>query len=280
MRRNSDKLLEVILIFVIVWAISEWVYVFFPRYFCLDLFFHNHKKIDVKSSSVVKKQVLKKSDIQEKKEEHKEENNSRDDGFLLPDFFDIDIPFICQAPLGDWGAPFDHACEEASILMIHYYLEGKSVVNPVKAAKEIQEIVRFEQKTYGFYKDTTAEQTAQLIRDYYGYKTKVSCNISLDDIKRELIKGNLVIVPTAGRLLGNPYFTPPGPIYHMLVIRGYTLTEIITNDPGTRRGNEFSYSYQTLEKAIHNWNGKEMSERTIEGGEPVMIVIYPHNDSN
>ena len=44
-----------------------------------------------------------------------------------------------------------------------------------------------------------------------------------------------MIVPAAGRLLGNRYFKSRA-IYHMTVVIGYTETEIISNDPGTSMG--------------------------------------------
>ena len=152
--------------------------------------------------------------------------------------------------------------------MAHYYLEGKTIIEPAVARKELLALVEYEKKNYGFHEDTSTEQTAQLIRDYYGYKVKVYYDISLEDIKKELARGNPVIVPTAGRLLNNPYFTPPGPIYHMLVVKGYTPTEFITNDPGTKRGADYSYSYQVLEKAIHDWNNGD-----VENGKSAMISI-------
>ena len=185
----------------------------------------------------------------------------------LPEFFNLDVPFLCQAPLGNWNYPFGHACEEASALMVHYYLE-KKLVSSYEAAQDIKKIVEFEKKTYGFHEDTSAEQTAQFIRDYFGYKVEVYFDISLDDIKRELVKGNPVIVPTAGRMLGNPYFTPPGPLLHMLVIKGYTPTDFIVHDTGTKRGADYTYSYQILEKTIHDWG-----EGDVETGKRAMIVV-------
>ena len=66
---------------------------------------------------------------------------------VLPESFELDIPFISQAPLGNWNPPFDHACEEAAVLMVHYYLQNESSINPTKAGEEIREITgvfRFE----------------------------------------------------------------------------------------------------------------------------------------
>ena len=186
---------------------------------------------------------------------------------VLPESFELGIPFISQAPLGNWNSPFDHACEEAAVLMVHYYLQNESSINPTKAGEEIREIIEFEKQNYGFYEDTSTKETAQLIQDYYDYKVRVDYDISLEDIKKELVQGHPVIIPTAGRMLNNPYFTPPGPIYHMLVIKGFNNTDFITNDPGTSRGADYSYSYETLEKAIHDMG--------IESNQSAMIVIYP-----
>jgi len=181
--------------------------------------------------------------------------------------FTLDIPFICQAPLANWKTPFDQACEEAAILTVYYYFENKPV-DPKIAAEEIRKIVDFETKNYNFGKSISAEQTAKIIEDYFGYRAEVKYDISLEDIKKELIKGNPVILPVAGRMLGNPYFTPPGPVYHMLVIRGYNESGFIVSDPGTRRGANFIYSYRVLEKAIHDWNNGD-----VKNGRPAMISI-------
>jgi len=187
---------------------------------------------------------------------------------ILPESFTLDIPFICQAPLGNWNPPFGDTCEEAAILTVHYYFQQKKSVDPSTVAREIREIVDFESKNYNFYKSISAEQTARLIRDYFGYKAEVFYDISLEDIKKELIKGNPVIVPAAGRLLKNPYFKTPGPLYHMLVIKGYTASEFIVSDPGTRRGANFKYSYQILERAMHDWNGGD-----VKNGKSAMISV-------
>jgi len=188
---------------------------------------------------------------------------------LLPEAFDLDIPFIVQAPLGNWSSPFDHACEEASVLMVRYYFEKKKPQEPKKLAKEIFDLVSFEKEKYGAYKDTSAKQTAQLIKDYFGYEAKVFYEISLEDIKRELVKGNPVILPVLGRNLKNPFYTPPGPKHHTIVVKGYTKEGFITNDPGTKRGENFFYSFEILEKAIQDY-GEDTKEK-----KRAMIVVFP-----
>ncbi len=90
-------------------------------------------------------------------------------------------------------------------------------------------------------------------------------------MKNELAKGYPIIVPMAGRDLGNPYFSGEGPWYHALVIIGYDKTSFITNDPGTRRGEHYRYKYDVLMNAIHDWTGVK---ENIRDGRKVALVVY------
>ena len=188
----------------------------------------------------------------------------------LPAEVNLDIPFIIQAPFNDWSYPFNHTCEEAAVLMVNYYLEGQTSVDQAQIKQELLDIVEYQTKNYGFHEDTSAAQTAKLISDYYGYAAEVKYGISSEDIKKELARGNPVIVPAAGRLLNNQYFKPPGPLYHMLVIKGYNADGFITNDGGTRMGADLIYSYQVIENAIHDLEGDLLS---IDSGRPAMIAV-------
>jgi hypothetical protein len=189
---------------------------------------------------------------------------------VIPESMNLDIPFITQAPFRSWKEyPFNHTCEEATVLQVHYYF-SKETIEENKIKQDLLDMVDFETKEYGFHEDTSAAQTAKLIEDYYGYKTETRYDISLEDIKKEIANGHPVIVPTAGRLLNNPHFTPPGPLYHMIVIKGYTPTEFITNDPGTyKTGADWPYSYQVLEQAIRDWNNGD-----VLNGRSAMISVW------
>ncbi len=193
----------------------------------------------------------------------------------MPVSINLGVPFTPQAPHGDWSLPYQEACEESSIYMVHAYYEGvqEGRIDANIAQKGIDKIVEFENSFFGFYEDTTAQQTSALIESFYGYeKVKLIHNPSVDDIKLELAEGRPVIVPAAGRQLGNPFFTEPGPIYHMLVIRGYTADgKFITNDPGTKRGEAFLYPFDVVMNAMHDWNGGE-----VQSGKKVVIVIHPN----
>jgi hypothetical protein len=188
----------------------------------------------------------------------------------LPSKVLINVPFTTQAPLGVWDAYHEEACEEASLIMIKYYLDKKPL-NPNLAEQEIQGMIAFEIKTYGDYKDTTAQQNVQLAADFYGiHNLKVVYDINKDDLKKQLALGKPIIVPAAGQLLGNPNFTPPGPVYHNLVLVGYDGNTIITNDPGTRNGQNYRYDIDVLYNAIHDFPGQP---ENILQGRKAMIVI-------
>jgi hypothetical protein len=130
-------------------------------------------------------------------------------------------------------------------------------------------LAAWETKTFGYHLDTTAEETAQTLREYFGLSSARAVSISSpEDIKAAISSGHPVIIPAYGKALGNPNFRGDGPLYHMLVIKGYTDTEFITNDPGTKRGADFTYDIDTLWNAIHDWNDGD-----VPNGAKVMVTV-------
>jgi hypothetical protein len=171
----------------------------------------------------------------------------------------LDVPFFCQAPQANWADQRQQdGCEEASLLMAHAWL-AKTALNAAEAEAEIIALSDWIQTVYysgteAFIPDQSIADTALIFARYYGHRDwEVKRNITAGDIRAELASGNLVIVPTNGRLLANPNFTAPGPITHMLVITGYAGGAFLTNDPGTRRGKGFPYPYEHLMNAIYDY---------------------------
>lgn len=189
------------------------------------------------------------------------------------------VPFTSQAPFANWdNAIFQQGCEEASILMAMFWVEGKKLISPKDAESAIRAISSFERENYGEFRDTSAADTARVARDYFGYSNiDVKDNVDAADIKVELVRGNLVVVPVNGQKLGNPFYTPPGPIQHMLVIRGYDAAkrEFITNDPGTKRGELFRYDEDILENALQDYE-TGYKEPIIKANK-AMIVVRPRS---
>jgi len=189
----------------------------------------------------------------------------------LPANVNLVVPFTAQAPHANWDEVHEEFCEEASLLMAMSYVKKQDIPNAEFAEQNLQKIKTFEEKRFGFYKDTTIEEVAAIAREYYKYnQTRIIENPTVDDIQQAVAAGKVVLVPAAGRLLGNPNFRPPGPLYHMLVIKGYTVDQkFIANDPGTRHGADFMYNEEVLMNAIHDWR----SDRQIELGSKVVLIV-------
>lgn len=189
---------------------------------------------------------------------------------VLPAKVDLPVPFTPQAPHANWKDPYTEFCEEASVFMAISYLQNKKIPDKAFADSALQDIKKFEEKRFGFYKDTTAEETAVILREHFAYKkVTVKYNPTVTEIKQALAERRVVITPVAGREIYNPYFQTPGPLYHMLVIKGYTDTgKFITNDPGTRHGADFLYDESIIMNAIHDWR----TDGNIDLGKKVVII--------
>ena len=188
----------------------------------------------------------------------------------IPDKVLIDVPFSSQAPYGVWDDVHQEACEEMSLIMVEFYLKDKQL-SKEKAEEEILKMKEFQEQNYGHYKDSSMADVVVIAEEFYGIDSmKVIYDFKKEDLKKQLSRKLPIIVPTAGRRLGNPNFTPPGPLYHNLVLIGYDDDTIITNDPGTRKGKGYTYSLDVLYDAIHDYEG---SKEKIEQGRKAMIIL-------
>jgi len=188
----------------------------------------------------------------------------------LPKKVFINVPFTTQAPFATWDVYHEDACEEASVIMVKYFLDKKELTKEI-AEDEIHRVIKFEMDNYGTYIDTNAEQMIDTASRFYGIKNmKAIYDFKKEDIKKYLAKGKPIIIPVAGRLLFNPNFKAPGPLYHALVMVGYDGDKIITNEPGTRKGKSYEYDIDLLYNAIHDFPGKK---EDIEKGRKAMIVL-------
>ena len=86
-----------------------------------------------------------------------------------------------------------------------------------------------------------------------------------------MIAWSPVIISEYGRALGNPYYKSPGPIHHMLVIKGYGKDSFITNDSGTKRGLNYPYSFNVLYNAAGDW---DQQKGTVDTNVKIAIVVW------
>lgn len=181
----------------------------------------------------------------------------------------LKVPFTPQAPTANWDTIHNEDCEEASAIMANAYYNGPHDVklDPTYVEGQLTKLTDWEMQAFGYNLDISSEETVKMIAANYNLQTKILYSYNLDDIKNELGQNHLVLIPENGQLIGNPNYKQPGPKYHMLVIRGYTSSSIITNDPGTHNGLDYSYSFNTLYNANGDWshttNSVDLNKKNI-----------------
>jgi hypothetical protein len=180
----------------------------------------------------------------------------------------IRVPFATQAPFANWDMPYQEACEEASLTLVNAYLDG-SAMTPAIMDKAILDMVAW-QESRGMPADIDAAGMVKTATEHLGKNATVRYDIAIEDIEAELAKGNPVILPLAGRDIGNPYYSGEGPWYHVLVVTGYDGKNFITNDVGTKRGEGYKYHKDVLYDAIHDWTGRK---EEIRSGRKAMVVV-------
>lgn len=180
----------------------------------------------------------------------------------------LDVPFAPQSPFAVWDPLHEEACEEMSLIMVHHFLQ-KTPLSLDDAEKEVQAMVAWH-RANGYGDDVSSAELGEIAEALYGYKTRVLKNVTADTLRKELIAGHPIIIPVAGRYLKNPYFNGEGPFYHMLVVTGYTDDGFITNEPGTKRGEDYWYSTEVLMNALHDWTG--VKEEIATGAKTALVV--------
>lgn len=186
---------------------------------------------------------------------------------ILPQEINLAVPFTSQAPEANWDQPWQDACEEAVVLMLDAYYKEYDLTKNI-AIKEILKQVAW-QDDLNWKSSINAEKVLQLLQyQIPNLQFKIIENPEILDIKKSIASGNPVFVVAAGKLLDNKHFTDGGPDYHALIIKGYTKTHFITNDPGTKWGENFQYRYDVLMNAIHDYN-----DGNVVSGTPRILMV-------
>jgi hypothetical protein len=177
----------------------------------------------------------------------------------IPAKFLLQIPFYSQAPFSNWDKVHEEMCEEASVLNGGLYLLGEKLSKDA-FEKKLMAFKKLEESELGDYKSNTISEIKRVADIYFAGKinSKIIASPTIEDIEIEVSAGHPVVVPLAGRDIGNSNFTPPGPVYHMLVIKGYDAQNFITNDVGTRKGESYIYKKEVIMKNLHDWNPQDI----------------------
>jgi len=166
----------------------------------------------------------------------------------------LDVQFICQAPLQstqNWEL-HEESCEEAALLQAYNY-EKNQTVTKQEANKIILDMIDWQEKNFGGHFDLKSEKMKEFISSYYELPegaVVLTQNAKIEDIKKSITNNHPVIVPVTAKILKNPYYPYPG--YHMLLVTGFTEDRIITNDNGTKHGEDFSYDIDSFRAAMED----------------------------
>jgi hypothetical protein len=192
----------------------------------------------------------------------------------------LDVPFTTQAPLGEWGDPRQmDGCEETSIVMAMMWAQGITLI-PEDIRLYITGMSDYQHYFLGYYQDSSADDTARLMTDFFGYPSSnivVRHNIGLLDIKSALDSGQLVIAPINPRIISTKYFNRYT-INHTVVVVGYddTRNTMIIHDPLHSWGGNLHIAQDIFENSLANY---ESGQYHKVGGyrEKSMITISKVN---
>ncbi|MFA7088139.1 MAG: C39 family peptidase [Patescibacteria group bacterium] len=188
----------------------------------------------------------------------------------------LSVPFTSQAPLGEWqDERQEDGCEETVALMAMSWVRNDNARDKNEWRTQILKLSDWEKSKYGEDRDVALfDMLVWIFGDYFSHGNVAIKSVrTADDILMELEKGHLVLTPMDGQALKNPYFTPPGPERHMILIKGYDYDagEFITNDPGTRRGENYRYSSAVIFKAIRPYT-TGFHEPFPDNGKEVIVI--------
>jgi hypothetical protein len=189
---------------------------------------------------------------------------------ILPATVILQVPFSTQAPNDNWNRNED--CEETSITMANAFLTGSTEDKlPTDAAQNaINNLKAWEQINLGYNANTGVDATTKMAEGAFNLTVTRIPNFTEADLKNALSANHPILLPINAKLLGNTQYKNGGPIYHMIVLRGFKGDTFIVNDPGTDNGDGNEYPFSVLQKASADWNN---ANQTIDSTRKFALVL-------
>jgi hypothetical protein len=171
----------------------------------------------------------------------------------------LSVPYINEAPNGNFSGNWKNACEEASMTMVEKYYLGKKTVGINEAMEAMQKLFDYQDKVYASNADSDAVRTVAIINNNLSYQAEIKTNPTISDIKNQIIRKQPVITLHYGFDLHNPNipFAVYGSYYHQMVVIGYddTTKEFIVHDDGDQEfGANHRYGYDLFINSLHDFN--------------------------
>jgi hypothetical protein len=188
------------------------------------------------------------------------------------------VPFTSQAPTGQWSDNRQqNDCEEAAVLIGAKWMTGEAMGSTEDKLAQLLTLSNLAESMFGTYVDSSAADTLKLFQKYTKTTTStVKYDVSMTDIKKELAAQHVLLAPMNGQALNNPNFTGAGPERHFLAIIGYDdkAGMFTTQDPGTRKGENYRYKYETLFAAMRDYPTGDHN-KIVSNRRAIIIVTKP-----
>ncbi len=191
----------------------------------------------------------------------------------------LNVPYVSEAPDGNWTGSWINACEESSITMVHRFYQGESTTT-IAESKEFMTLLFNEQKKlYKSDMNSNSERTLGLIKKFADFDGEIATDPTIDSIKNEIKNGRPVISLHYGVDLQNPNvpFKPTGSAFHVIVVVGFNdeTQQFITHDNGdTKDGINHAYSYDIFMNSLHDYNHK-----TYKSDGPARVIFTSPKDT-
>lgn len=188
----------------------------------------------------------------------------------LPFAVILQVPFTSQAPNGNWNRNED--CEETSITMAMAFLNEQTgdKIPAGDAQNAINQLKAWENTNNGYNADTGASATMKMAEGAFGLQVTELFDYSEVDLKKALSENHPILLPINAKLLNNPKYLNGGPLYHMILLRGYHNGKFIVNDPGTESGDGNEYTFSTLKNAAADW---DIATQTMDMTQKIALVL-------
>jgi len=172
----------------------------------------------------------------------------------LPPAVHIHAPYYSQAPDGNRNLPWSMLCSEANLALAAYAVQWIPL-SKEQFKEDILAMIPIQEKAFGTYFSIPMRDLKSLYDTMYpdAGNAWILENPSLEDIKSELAQGNLIIAPTAGKLLENPFFINGWPRFHTILIIWYDDRYFYTNEVGMSNGANYRYTHETVMHAMHDF---------------------------
>jgi hypothetical protein len=168
------------------------------------------------------------------------------------------VPFTSEIPDGKWVAPWNNACEEASVVMVDRWYQKELILSKDQAKAAMQPLFDWQNKQYGSNVNSDAKRTTEFIQALTSFTATIVRNPTLQAIKDELRAGRPVISLHYGYDLQNPLhrWRQGGSYYHMMVIVGFDdeKQDFLVNDTALEEGLDYRYSYATIMDSLHDYD--------------------------